>query len=238
MFHRSLFTLPFFFALAVVALSPSEAHARGRGLVVITWGEDIKHVEDIPPEIKPILQEKLSGNWAVGYKYRSFGVFWLDLWTWDGRLCLYQGDRYSPLEPRQAALLLNKSERELSKPFFYMFPPGLLIVLALAAIAIPIKFLGKSDEQELNERLAQIATDSRYKEALEIVADETGNAGASEAPEGDGSRAGDPESQAVHFQSAFEKGVEHLVEQGIERSEADENLRLLLAVLMADAKES
>ena len=63
-------------------------------------------------------------NGQVGYKYGYWGVFWIDLWTHDGTYCLYEGDRYKPIEPAEAARLLGKSEGELSKPFLYRVPLG------------------------------------------------------------------------------------------------------------------
>ena len=72
----------------------------------------------------------------MGYKYGYFGVFWIDLWTWGGEYCVYEGNRYRPIQPAEAALLVGKQQRELSTPPGYRFPLGWLILGPLIVIWI------------------------------------------------------------------------------------------------------
>ncbi|MDC0721344.1 hypothetical protein [Nannocystis bainbridge] len=116
-------------ALAGVALTATEAHAKG--LVLITTGESVLHYDDLTGEAKAFAAETTGHEVQVGYLYSHFGVFWLDLWTWDGKYCLYQGDNVWELTPDDAAGLLGVKVDELGKPLLYHAPLGLLILLGL-----------------------------------------------------------------------------------------------------------
>lgn len=108
---------------ALALLSPSVAEAKG--LVLITTGDTIADLGKVSVQGKggPGL-----GLPNVGYKYSYFGIFWLDLWTYDGTYCLHSGNNYEPISAAQAAMLLGKPEASLSPPWGYRFPLGLLIL--------------------------------------------------------------------------------------------------------------
>lgn len=116
--------------LAAVALSPGQASAK-RGIVLITTGETITHVGDVSGS------SKLPANVnKVGYRYNYYGIFWIDFWTSDGTYCVYEGEQSRSITPSEAALLLGKKESDLSRPFLYRYPLGLLIVGGLAVLGI------------------------------------------------------------------------------------------------------
>ena len=102
-------------SLAALAFFFNPGPACAKGIILITRGETINEVGKItnPGQLQ------LGGTVSVGYKYSYFGVFWLDLWTWGGEYCVYDGDRYAPIQPAQAAELLGKPERSLGAPFLY-----------------------------------------------------------------------------------------------------------------------
>ena len=117
-------------AVATVALTASEAHA-ARGIMLITHGDDVRHYADLSGEAAAMAAEATGHEVQVGYLYSQFGVFWLELWTYDGRYCLYHGDNVWELEPEEAAKLIGVEVDALGKPFLYRVPLGLLILLGL-----------------------------------------------------------------------------------------------------------
>lgn len=122
-------------------LAPSRAEAKG--FVLITHGDSVKHLGDVPAAEKESVQKATGQDGvAIGYSYSYFGVFWIDLWTWHGEYCLYKDRTVWKLERSEAAELLKVDEKKLPKPFTYSVPPGLLIVGILIAIAILSKVFG------------------------------------------------------------------------------------------------
>lgn len=120
-------------AISLVLLTPIRAEAR-RGLVLITRGDDISTVADIPSQLLPVVKQ-LTGaaDPKIGYKYSMFGVFFLNLWTWGGDYVIYQDDTFWDLGETGAAQMLGIDVDALKKPFFYTMPPGLMILLLLGA---------------------------------------------------------------------------------------------------------
>src|SRR5947209_20527947 len=67
------------------------------GFVLVTQGDTISHLGDCPPqEIPGKPWERPRRCSRVGYKYCYWGAFWLDLWTWGGEYCLYDGKMWVP----------------------------------------------------------------------------------------------------------------------------------------------
>src|SRR5437764_6727836 len=128
-------------ALILVFFSPTRASA---GIILITHGDTIKHLGDIRnAELKDALRKANFKNLSVGFKYSYFGVFWIDLWTWGGEYCVYEGNNYNPIPLALAATLTGKSEDELGKPFFYRFPLGLLIIGGCVVVFTPMAMIRK-----------------------------------------------------------------------------------------------
>ncbi|MDB4961630.1 MAG: hypothetical protein JWP01_1629 [Myxococcales bacterium] len=123
--------------LAVLVMTfeaaPAEAFGRRGGLVVVNYGED---VELIRPLDKPLHGTSELGEelWLgkLGYKYTRFGLFWLDLWRWDGRFIAYDGeDSFG-----NGGYYVELTEDEVEElggaraPIGYWLPPLLLVILA------------------------------------------------------------------------------------------------------------
>jgi len=117
-----------------VMFSPSEASAK---FFMITTGETISDVRSGKDGNKSV---------KIGYKYDYAGLFWIDFWTWDGGYCVYEGTNFRPITAEQAAQLLGKSPREISPPFLYRFPLGLLIVAGFVLLAVIGKVVNKKGD--------------------------------------------------------------------------------------------
>jgi hypothetical protein len=199
------------FAYALtIALQPSPAEAKG--FMLVTYGDSVFHVADIPAERKEVFRQLAGQDVAVGYRYDYFGVFWVDLWTWGGQWCLYDGSSYSPLSAVQAAAILDTTPERLRKPFLYTFPLGLTIVIVLFGGLLLIGAVVKTDEQ----RAAKLRQDPRYVQAIQVFVTSL----PAEEPDADRIR--------ERVRAAFQSAVEHLTAQGVAPATADKNLKLLL----------
>lgn len=121
---------PVLFSLAVVlaVLCAQPRAAEARGIVIINTGDDIMYLHAMPQAAIDAMPD-LAG-YKVGYKYSLFGVFWLDIWRWDGELVIYQGNTYEPV-PDEARELIGGET-----PIGYRLPPGLLAILCGVAVAL------------------------------------------------------------------------------------------------------
>lgn len=146
-FSRSRLLL---FACALILFGAGQAHAR-RGFKLITTGTSISELGPVKPEFRddvkapngPVLDK-------VGFKYDFFGLFWLDLWNWDGEYCIFHGDDYSPLSKHDAAQLMGVDESKLGKPINYRFPYGLDILIGLTLLKFLPRFIAKRKAARAN----------------------------------------------------------------------------------------
>ncbi|MBW3543036.1 MAG: hypothetical protein KY476_22480 [Planctomycetes bacterium] len=137
-------------AAGLYLLTPSTAEAR-RGIVFIQTGNTVKDVGALPPDMEAALEQNAGiTDPRVGYLHDRFGVFWLDVWTWNGQWCIYAGDAADVITADQAAQLLGTSADKLSVPFWYRFPPLFVIIvvggtlLASAAIISKVRSQGET----------------------------------------------------------------------------------------------
>jgi hypothetical protein len=216
--------------LAYAVFEPSPARA---GAVLITHGETISHLGDaVAPN-----QQQLPAT-KVGYKYGYWGVFWIDLWTWGGEYCLYEGQRFKPISRAEAARLLSRPESELGTPFLYKCPLGWLIFGPFIVLGIIARVLDKKQPPPENP-VALLFQDARYQKAVEIMNEHyaknkvavPGGPGQEPSPEEN-----NPNQQI--FRAAFEAGVQHLLGQGIAREEAERNLALMVHTLASAPSSS
>jgi hypothetical protein len=193
-------------AFAAVTLAPSTAQARRGGIILITYGDSIKDLAQVPAELAPVI-EKATGQSGlrVGFKYSYFGLFWLDLWTWGGDFCLYRDRSFIPLKPEMAAALL-KTNGTPSKPITYTIPPllpvlGILIVLGVIA----------SRAQAERERAKKLFSDVRYLHVM-LRFDDAASRTGSLTPTTD----------------VINEARDQLVAEGVDPPEADRNVALLV----------
>jgi hypothetical protein len=226
--------LPFLFALLL--FDPSRAQAIP---VLITSGDSFIYVGEVTDELKAVVRKETKVDAAVGYKYSHFGIFWLALWTWGGEYCLYKDNQYWKLTPAQAAVFLKKPESELSVPFWYRFPPGLLIVIGIVVLSSVAAVIRKRPEKKLKKLLGDV----RYQKALEIYSGqlEKETAAAQEKATAAAEQGGQPNAEAPEdpgrFERAYEAAIQHLTGEGVPRQEAEQNFTLVLnAVAQAQAE--
>ncbi len=146
---RSLVRLLPVLAFLLVCLPHAEAHAR-RGIMLITSGDNIKKVAELEPEFAKTVEAEIGSGVAVGYKYEQFGLFFIEVWSWDGQYVLFRGDDYWDLPEAEVATAAGVSSvSELSKPLLYTFPPGLVLIVVLVIGVLGFKLLtrGRGDEQ-------------------------------------------------------------------------------------------
>ncbi len=122
------------FFFTAVLLGTGQAHAK-RGFKLITTGTSISDLGAVKPEFLDEVKVPSGPTLGhIGFKYDYFGLFWLDLWNWDGAYCVFNGDDYAPVEKQEAARLAGMEESKLGKPLNYRFPLGLDILLALGLL--------------------------------------------------------------------------------------------------------
>ena len=150
----------------------------------------------------------------------------MELWTWDGEWCFFNEDTntYSPLKKNDAAVLLGESPDDLGKPFRYKFPLLLVIVVVLVILGAIGSRVGKSNEDKIKKLLA----DDRYQQAVAIMQDHQ------EEIEKQATESGE---QPAEDEAGFNKAIDYLTSQGIERAEAEQNLLLVLAMLAAASEQ-
>lgn len=118
----------------VVGLGGTAEARRGAGFVVINTGDAIIHIKDLPKDKSldtSLIEDRPTFGRShvfdkLGYRHERFGVFWFDLWRWDGEFVLYDGDTYISISDEMA------DELGGSVPWRYHVPDGLLILVAVA----------------------------------------------------------------------------------------------------------
>ncbi|MCP3980093.1 MAG: hypothetical protein GY716_12375 [bacterium] len=209
-------------AVATFALCSSPADAR-RGIALITHGQAIAEIGPVVESQRQYVREATGADAAVGYIYESFGVFWLDLWTWDGRYCLTDGDTYWELDETQAASLLGSGAAGPRPPLRYSWPPGLVVALALA-----LGFGGHRALQASREgKIRRLFEDPRYRRALEIMAERRQRS--HDALDSDTTRS---------VIAELDEAVSYLSSQGIARGEAEANLQVMVDRLAHAGREA
>lgn len=204
--------------IAFPLLTPADAAAK---FFLITHGDTITNVGAGSTKADPMMR-----SCQVGYKYGYFGLFWIDLWTYDGTFCIYEGKQYNPISQADAAKLLGKSENDLSPPFLYQVPLGWLV---FGPIIVCWAFYAALKKKKGNE-ITTLFQDARYQKALEILNEHYAKQTAAAAT-AESSDPPDPAEDNRKFRVAFDAGVEHLVGVGIAREEAERNLATMVHVM-------
>ncbi len=138
------------FALLFVCLAGTKAHA-GKGFMLITSGDEIRKVGDLTAEVQKEADAELGPGVSVGYMYQQFGLFFLEVWTWEGKYVLFRDDEYwDPPQEEIANMAGVSAVDDLGKPWQYRFPPGLIAIVLLVVGGVVFKLVtrGKDDEGE------------------------------------------------------------------------------------------
>ena len=203
---------------AYCLFTPAEVSA---GKVVVTWGDTISHVGDVSASTG-----QSQGINKVGYKYSYFGVFWLNLWTWGGSYCVYEGDRYGEIQPAEAATLLGVSADKLS-PLWYRYPAGLLVVTLLNTFGFVTCVVSEMMiEARKTRHIIQLSLNPQYQRALEILETEHAKLAPPVGPDGAAPETTTAIAPEERFRVALEAGVQYLVSRGVDREDARRNLGL------------
>src|SRR5437867_2575526 len=163
-------------SLAAIFMHPSPVEAKR--IFVFTFGDTISHVADVPAPVRKgklgrigklaqVLDNGIKP--AVGFRYSYFGIVYLDLWTWGGKHCLYVGKTSWDKPLPEIANMLGIAQDELGKPWYYTFPPGLLVIAGFVVIAVVVGMVRKSPESKVKELLK----DPRYQKALQVLHEES-----------------------------------------------------------------
>ena len=163
--HQLLFLGAFLLAFCGYT---ADAHAR-RGIPIpIIWGSGEKMTEmgDLPPDVSRAVAEELGAKVTVAFLHARAHLFYLDLWTWNGRHVVRSGDKY--WEPDSTAWRNMIGEEPSSKygtPVLYRIPllPALLIVVAIGYMVRKQFFT--TDK----EKLEALMNDSRYQRSIETM---------------------------------------------------------------------
>lgn len=226
-FIRSRSSDPLMFAFArptfclIVGLFVSVSDpSRALAGIPIVWstGESIGHIGDAGT-VQDVPLHK------VGFKYWSFSILFMDVWTSGGTYCLYEGDRYIELSPTEASEVMG-TPGVLANPWWYSFPLGWIAIAGLVAFVFGKSLLNHGKETRAVERFQSHQTD--YESAVQQMYRElqTKQSAAEQASEGDELQA--TLAKEAAFREAFDNAVTTLVDRGIPREEAAANLAAIL----------
>jgi len=179
------------------------------GVIPIIWGhgESVTHLGKLPSEAQRAVARDLGMDVSVGYLYSHCHLYYADLWTWNGRHVLYNGDKYwTPDDAGWQQLLGDSVESKYGKPFLYRFPLAILLICAvISAYGFrPIFFPSTA------ERLKRLHLNPAYMAAIETVFP------ADKYP-----------LRTDYDEHDFEQAIESLTAAGISAAKARKNLRLL-----------
>jgi hypothetical protein len=114
-------------ASGMLLLGPFVHPAAAGVPLVIDWGTSIYKVGEVAPPYQDALARQTKKHLAIGYKYSYVGVFWIDLWTWGGEYCLFEGKTFYRV-PEAEIEKMRAAGTALQRPWLYRFPPGILLI--------------------------------------------------------------------------------------------------------------
>ncbi|MCA9442906.1 MAG: hypothetical protein KC964_19035 [Candidatus Omnitrophica bacterium] len=207
-------------------LQIEEANARGRGIPIPIFfgsGEKVIHLADLPKDVKREFRMETGHEGSLGFLYERFHIFYLDIWTWNGRYVLYEDELYYEISSEFREALLTSGVKGFRKPILYTFPIGgiLLVLIVVAAIGFPRLF--PSPESQVR----RLFNDERYQEAITLYSNKVRPSNQTE----DGN-----DLEATPPEKAFESAVEHLEKKGIEHDEAQRNLQIMFQILASNSQ--
>ena len=130
--------------VVIAAFAVRMPSAEAKGLFIINTGEDVVEVGLIKPEMKAEVESNTAAGAKIGMMYSRFGIFWLDIWRWDKKFVIFQGNTVWELTEDQAKELAV--DGKLDVPFTMTLPPGLIVLLGGLGIFIAVKVLGRKKD--------------------------------------------------------------------------------------------
>ena len=208
--------------LTVFSSAADTAFAR-RGIPIpVVWGkgEELKELGELPPEVAKTIQEESGKYLKVAYLYERAHVFWMDIWTWNGRHVLYSGDEYwEPDSETWQAMIGGQPAQKYGKPILYRVPvlPA-LILLGVVGISVRKIFFKTEDE-----KLAVAMNDQRYQKAIQTIF---------------GSDTGEDDDNQKFVTSIdhekFRRARDELVDAGVKVEAVDANLQKISNAILAN----
>ena len=120
--------------------------------MLITSGDEIRKVGDLTAEVQKEADAELGPGVSVGFMYQQFGLFFLEVWTWEGKYVLFRDDEYwDPPQEEIANMAGVSNVEDLGKPWQYTFPPGLIAIVLLVVGGVVFKLVaggGDDDDEE------------------------------------------------------------------------------------------
>lgn len=207
-------------SMFVLCSITSDAHAR-RGIPIpIFWGsgEEMTELGNLPPDVSSAVDEQLGSAVTVAFLHERVHVFWLDLWTWNGRHVLRAGDRYwEPDATEWKNMIGEEPSAKYGKPFLYRIPllPA-LIAVATVGYATRKKFF-KTEE----EKLTALMNDKRYQASLETIFGDSNDAPSSTVT-------------TTIDEQKFQAARNQLISHGVDAHTAETNLRKISNAILAN----
>lgn len=229
----------------------NNAQARKRVPIIYSTGLDLKEIkqataadvafltgQELNATEMSDLKESISSDLKVGMKYSHFGLLFMNVWTWDGEIVLFEGDTYYDIDVTQAVAI-----GKYGKPFLYSFPLLFLIIVVgggfylltmilsmrnteTAPVGNRAKHMGAAPDSQVNseEVRPSQAVPVEPKKALSYKTDFTMD-----------------EVQAMYEQAHYQQalalynqsqnlmdGIDYLAETGMSRTEARYSLQALV----------
>lgn len=205
--------------LMLLLASSENAWAR-RGIPIIWgYGEKFSELGELSPETAKAVADELGFPVTVALLHSHMHVFWLDLWTWNGRYVLHSGDRYWEPDSAQWQELINDDpSSKFGKPLLYRIPllPGLL---GLAGIGYAVrKRFFRTEEERLEARIEALMNDDRYQQSLAILFEKS---------------EGDKKAITTLDERRFQRAKDKLVAEGEDFYTAEVNLREIAEPIIA-----
>ena len=206
------------FCMVMIQLccTAENAYAR-RGFpipIFFGYGEEMVDIVELPSNVAPVVEAELGRAVKVAFVYERAHLFWLDLWTWNGRHVLHSGDQYwEPDSNVWRKLIGGAPSARYGSPMLYRIPvlPALL-ALGIAGYAFRKRFLNSGRDQ-----LDVLMNDSRYRQSVATIF----------------RRGDDGRLVTVIDEQRFLVAKDQLISHGIDPRSAEVNLRTISDTILA-----
>ena len=210
-----------FCAFVILICGNTEYAYAKRGIPIpIVWGhgEEMTELGDLPDDVSQGVAKELGTRVTVAFLHGRAHVFWLDLWTWNGRHVLHSGDKY--WEPDSTAwqkLIGGDPSEKYGKPLLYRIP----LLPALLSVAVVLYVVQKTFFKTEQEKLEALLKDERYQRRIQTL-----------FGSGDGGES--PKAVTKLDEERFVRAKNELIGEGVDADSAEINLRKVAEVIIAN----